>query len=209
MTDEPPDVISSIDLRTERDATTWAAEADVKRPHRAQVRRLFADLLLADRPRPRRVLELGSGPGLLAAEILAHCDVEQYTLFDFSPAMHAMARERIGTDPRARIVLGDFKQPAWTATLDPPFDAVVSQQAVHEIRHKRHVPGLYREVATLLRPGGLLVVCAHDPLKDTPFYTNLASTEAEQHAAFASAGFVDVTTHVVIEGMYVISGRRP
>jgi SAM-dependent methyltransferase len=203
------DVPSGIDLRTETDARTWAAEADQKRPWRAQVRRRFADLLLAETPRPRRVLELGSGPGLLSAEILAHGDVEQYTLFDFSPPMHAMARDRVGADARARFVLGDFKQAAWTAALDPPFDAVVSMQAVHEIRHKRHVPGLYRDVHMLLRPGGLLVVCDHNPMDDSWFHTNLASTEAEQHAAFRAAAFADVTTVLVIHGMYVIHGRRP
>jgi SAM-dependent methyltransferase len=206
--DDPGDVQSPIDLRDPVDAGTWAREADVKRPWRDEVRGAFAALVSAASLPVRRVLELGSGPGLLAERILRCCAVERYTLLDFSPSMLELSRARIGDHPAAVFVLGDFKQPGWAAALDVPFDAVVTMQAVHEVRHKRHVPELYRKVAGTLRSGGMLLVCDHVPPDATARMTALHSTEAEQHAALIAAGFVDVTTHALVRGLYLCLGRR-
>ena len=79
-------------------------------------------------------------------------------------------------------------------------------QAVHEARHKRHAATLYAQVLQLLRSGGRLIVCDHVPPDDSPRMTSLHATEAEQHAAFAAAGFSCITTHVVLQGLYVCSG---
>ncbi|MGH9887209.1 MAG: class I SAM-dependent methyltransferase, partial [bacterium] len=106
------------------------------------------------------------------------------------------------------FVLGDFKQPDWTRGLEVPLDAVVTMQAVHEIRHKRHVPGLYRQVHALLRPGGVLLVCDHVPADDTPRRRALFATEEEQHAAMRSAGFERVATRLLLSGLYLITGSR-
>jgi len=202
------DVPSGIDLRDPGDAHTWALEADAKRPWRAQVRDAFADALGAQDPPARRVLELGSGPGLLAERILRTRDVERYTLFDFSPPMLEMSRARVAHHAAAVFVLGDFKQPHWARGLETPLDAVVTMQAVHEIRHKRHVPGLYRQVHALLRPGGVLLVCDHVPADDTPRKRALFATEEEQHAAMRSAGFERVATRLLLSGLYLIAGTR-
>lgn len=77
-------------------------------------------------------------------------------------------------------------------------------QSIHEIRHKRHVPGLYRELRALLGTGGRLLVCDHVPVDDR----GLHSTEAEQHVALGDAGFVDVTTILLVNGLYLCGGRR-
>ncbi len=207
FTDE--DVPTPIDLRTAVDAREWAESADQKRPWRSRFRAAIAELLLG----ARRVLELGPGPGLLAEVVLDARDVERYTLFDFSPPMLEMCRARLAGRAAVQFVLGDFKQPGWPETLAPalapPFDAVVAMQAIHEIRHKRHVPLLYAQVRGLLRPGGLLVVCDHAPMDDSPRQRALHSTLDEQHAAFGSAGLVEVTTHLFEHGLYLCSGRRP
>ncbi len=154
------DIPSGIDLRDPHDARTWADEAE-SRPWRPRVRSQIATLV---RLLPR-VLELGPGPGLLAAEALTSTAITSYTLFDFSPPFLAMCRERLASDSRVRYVLGDFTQP-FPAFDDAPFDAVIAMQAVHEVRHKRHVPALYRRVLDVLRPGGLLAICDHVPRED-------------------------------------------
>jgi len=202
------DVPSRIDLREVGDAEAWVREADRKRPWRDQLRSAIAEIVRTADPPVRRVLELGAGPGLLAERVLRDGSVESYTLFDFSPAMIAMSRERIGGHPAARFVLGDFRQPDWTASVGEPFDAIVAMQAVHEIRHKRHVPGLYRQVLGALRPAGVLVVCDHVPPDDSVRMTSLHSTEAEQHAALSSAGLVGVATRLLLRGLYVCVGHR-
>jgi predicted methyltransferase len=37
----------------------------------------------------------------------------------------------------------------------------MTNQAVHELRHKRHARELHRQVARLLTPGGSYLVCDH------------------------------------------------
>ena len=204
------DVPSPIDLRDRSDAGEWAATADRARPWRVQIRKAIAELTRAEHPAPRRVLELGAGPGLLADAILQVCSLDNYTLFDFSQPMLDMSRARLAIYPSARFICGDFKLPNWTEHFPAtPFDVVVAMQAVHEIRHKRHVAGLYRQVRALLRPGGLMIVCDHMPPDNSGRSTALYSTEAEQHAAFVAAGFVDVKTHLIVNGLYVCSAFRP
>jgi ubiquinone/menaquinone biosynthesis C-methylase UbiE len=203
------DVPSPIDLRDPGDAATWAAEADAKRPWRAELRRAIAELVREAAPPPRHVLELGAGPGLLAEAVLQACPVERYVALDFSPPMLAMCRRRVGGNPAVQLVQADFTRPAWADAVAAPFDAVIAMQAVHEIRHKRHVPRLYGQVLGVLRPGGLLAVCDHAPFDDSAKWTALYATVDEQHAALAAAGFTERTTRRAERGMYVVSGRRP
>lgn len=202
------DVPSSIDLRDSLDAARWVASAEIKRPWRGQYRSAIAELLRDERL-CGRILELGPGPGLLAEAILESCDVETYALVDFSEPMLEMCKRRLARHSAVSFALGDFKDSRWTEAVAPPFDAVVAMQAVHEIRHKRHVPKLYRQVFDLLRPGGMLVVCDHAPPDNSPRMIALHSTEAEQHQAFADAGFVAIRTHLTLHGMYLCSGKRP
>jgi SAM-dependent methyltransferase len=207
--DDGQDVPSPIDLRDPGVAADWVAAADRKRPWRAGIREAIATLLQASSPAPRRVLELGAGPGLLAEAILRVCSLDDYTLLDFSPPMLEMSRARLAAHPSAAFVCGDFKLAGWTEVVPGPFDAVVTMQAVHELRHKRHAPGLYRRVRDVLRPGGVLVVCDHNPPDDSARATALNSTEAEQHSALRTAGFVEVRTQLVVNGLYVCTGRAP
>lgn len=199
------DVRSPIDLRDPATARQWADEADPKRPWRVELRRAIAARVIE--AGARRVLELGSGPGLLAEHLLAGVADLAYTCLDFSPPMHELARARLGE--RATYVLADFKQPGWSRGLGT-FDAVVTMQAVHELRHKRHALALYREVAPL---APLLVVCDHVPARPPRSRFTEAEVHAlhatvdEQHAALRAAGF-EPTTLVELHGLYVVAGVR-
>ena len=155
------DVPSPIDFHLPSEAADWAATAMVKRPWRQSFFRCFVAELKTSVSAEGSILELGSGPGFLAREILEAMPGVAYTALDFSAAMHALARERLGAlARRVRFVELDFKTPDWAATL-PSYDAVVTMQAVHELRHKRHATSLYKVVRRRLCPGGLLLVCDH------------------------------------------------
>ncbi len=83
-------------------------------------------------------------------------------------------------------------------------------QAVHEIRHKRHVPRLYAEVRELLAPGGLLAVCDGMPRDPRSLVQqSLYLTAKEQVAALTQAGFVN--TRIIAEQVPVafVTGWAP
>lgn len=196
--DAAPDVPCSEDLRDPVQAKAWADAADRRRPLRVRVRAVVV-AQLARLPRAARVLELGSGPGFLAERVLAHCPhLAGYTLFDVSEPMLQMSRARVGRYAAATFALGDFRSEGWAGSVQGLFDAVVSMQAVHEVRHKRHVPRLYSQIHDLLTPGGLFLMCDRTPEDDSARSTALFMTAAEQLQALRGAGFVDV--RVVMSG---------
>lgn len=150
-----------------------------------------------------RILELGSGPGFLAKCLLDSVDHVTYTLLDFSPVMHVLAKARLGTlAVRAEFVERNFKESNWTAGLGK-FECVVTNQAIHELRHKRHAPILHAQVKSLLTPRGFYLVCDHyagdGGMKDDQLYMSVA----EQRDALLAAGFNQVE-QVLIKGGLVM-----
>jgi ubiquinone/menaquinone biosynthesis C-methylase UbiE len=83
-------------------------------------------------PAAARVLELGSGPGFLASKVLSKVSGLHMTLLDFSEAMHALARQRLGAMiDRVEFLVRSFKNPDWVQGLDR-FDAMITNQAVQQ-----------------------------------------------------------------------------
>lgn len=189
MTDDEADVPIRVDFRDPATARTWIEETRIKRPFRPS---FFAAFCAALSSRPSlRILELGSGPGQLAREILLHCDVTTYVALDWSQAMHDLAGEHLGElARRVTFVLRDFREPAWPANLGV-FDAIVTMQAAHETRHKRHVVPLFERARTLLVPGGVMLYCDGYLHPETKLRA-LVFERAEQPRALERAGFVDV-----------------
>ena len=194
-----PDVPSPIDLRTLADARPWAETALAKRPARPLFFAAFASAIGNFLPPDARVLELGSGPGFLAQHLLAALPRIEYVALDFSDAMHELARERLGPEAdRVTFVCRSFRDPAWTASLGA-FDVVVTHQAIHELRHKRHAVALHRQVRTVLGPDGIYLACDHFLGDGGMTNAELYMTVAEQNAALAGAGFSSVRP-LLIEG---------
>jgi SAM-dependent methyltransferase len=198
------DVPIRVDFRDDPTARAWIEDTRVRRPYR---HRFFAAFCAALSPRGR-VLELGSGPGQLAREILTHCDVQSYTALDFSPAMHAIAAEHLGElAARVTFVTRDFREPAWPEGLDS-FDAIVTLQAAHETRHKKHLVPLLERARTLLVPGGVMLYADHYLTPETKLPALLPARD-DQPLALERAGFVDVQLVYDEADMALLSGRRP
>jgi cyclopropane fatty-acyl-phospholipid synthase-like methyltransferase len=185
------DVPSPIDLRKMDDARHWAETAMVKRPYREEFFQTIAQELGLLYPHGLAVLELGSGPGFLALRILEKLHTAAYVALDFSSSMHALAKERLGAlASRVQFVESDFKGSDWNAGL-PTFDAVVSIQTVHELRHKRHAPSLYRSVRSLLRTKGAFLMCDHF-IGEGVTDARLNMTLEEHEHALRAGGFLSV-----------------
>lgn len=127
-----------------------------------------------DRP---LVLDLGCGPGSLAGRLAARLPGAEIVGLDVDPVLLALARATAPTS--VRVVEADLADPAALAglDLDRSVDAAVSTTALHWLSDEA-LGGLYRALAGLLRPGGVLVDGDH--LYDTqPRLAELAKSVRE------------------------------
>lgn len=99
-----------------------------------------------------RILELGAGSGLFTALVRARFPEAELELLDFSESMLALARERLGGDPRMTFRCADYL----TAPLGAGRCAVVSSLSIHHLDD----PGkqlLFGRAYEALRTGGVFV----------------------------------------------------
>jgi tRNA (cmo5U34)-methyltransferase len=98
-------------------------------------------------------LDLGAGTGLLSAMIAEAFPKARLTLFDLTPEMLAVARQRLKPlGKRVRFVTADFA----AAAPSKAYDAVVSALAIHHLPDtgKRH---LFGDIFKYLTPGGVFI----------------------------------------------------
>lgn len=204
------DIPSPIDLKDPVQALQWVNDTVERRPYRVDFFRAFGRYLEERLIEPSRVLEIGSGPGHRASELLARCPlIIEYTLRDFSDAMHEMARGELRAHSRVtQFVTADFRDEATFGGLGP-VDVVVTMQAVHELRHKRHVGELYQRLSRVLRPDGHLLVCDHTTDNATGANADLFMTREEQNLALIGAGFGQIERLLDYGGMTLHAARKP
>jgi SAM-dependent methyltransferase len=103
------------------------------------------------------ILDLGCGPGSLAARLLDRIPAATVIAVDADPLLLALGRAR-WTSGKPRFADRDLRAPGWSRGLglDRPADAAVSTTALHWLT-PHALSALYAELATVLRPGGLLL----------------------------------------------------
>jgi len=195
------EIPSPIDLRLMSDAMEWERTA-MNRPYREEFFEAITKQLQNGGSSELSILELGSGPGFLASFILSRLSSVTMRLLDFSPAMHELARTRLASfSDRVTFIERDFKGADWSDDLEM-FDAVVTVQAVHELRHKYYADGLHRSVKGLLKPHGRYLVCDHyfgdDGMKNNQLYMTID----EQRSSLVGAGFK--VSEVLVKGGRVL-----
>jgi SAM-dependent methyltransferase len=197
------DIPSPIDLRQMNDAREWESTAMVKRPWRTEFFSAFASSIEAHEGinAPCRILELGSGPGFLAEHLLSRLPCVNYVALDFSGAMHALAAERLGIlANRVQFVERSFLDHAWSDGLGK-YQHVITNQAVHELRHKRRASLFHAQVRETLAIGGSYLVCDHFAGEGGMSNDQLYMQVSEQKAALLSAGFSEVEQMLLKGGL--------
>ncbi|GHJ35961.1 trans-aconitate 2-methyltransferase [Streptomyces sp. TS71-3] len=113
----------------------------------------------ADRP---LIVDLGCGPGSLSARLARRLADADIVAADRDPLLLELVRTHHPDD--ARYIDAAIGAPGWTEALglERPLDAAVSTTALHYLGPDalRHA---YRQLAALLRPGGVLVNGDHLP----------------------------------------------
>jgi SAM-dependent methyltransferase len=111
----------------------------------------------AGRPDPL-VLDLGCGPGSLAVRLLDRLPDAKVIAVDADPLLLALGRAAWPGRSGLRFAELDMRNPGWSRGLglDRQADAAVSTTALHWLTRPT-LTALYAELATVLRPGGLLL----------------------------------------------------
>ncbi|MYR38530.1 methyltransferase domain-containing protein [Streptomyces sp. SID4944] len=142
----------------------WERQQELYAVDREERFTVIADVVehtVAGRTSPL-LLDLGCGPGSLAARLAARLPRAEIVAADMDPVLLELARTHHAD--AARYVDTVIGADGWTHTLglDRPLDAAVSTTALHYLSE----PVLlrtYRSLASLLRPGGVLVNGDHFP----------------------------------------------
>ncbi len=108
--------------------------------------------------RPRRVLEIGAGSGLILSQLAAEC--EAYWATDFSPAAIEALRRQVAARPELAARVELRAQPADDVTGLPEgfFDTVVVNSVVQYFPHAEYLETVLRQAVELLAPGGAVFV---------------------------------------------------
>jgi SAM-dependent methyltransferase len=104
------------------------------------------------------ILDIGCGPGSLAARLLARLPDATVVAIDADPLTLALGRAAWPELTGLRFADADLREPGWSAGLGltRPADAAVSTTALHWLSQPV-LAAVYAEVGAVLRPGGLLL----------------------------------------------------
>ncbi len=170
----------------------WEAQQERYLPAREERFTVMLDLIgLAEEAAPR-VLDLASGPGALSARVLERFPEASIVAVDFDPAHLELGRRTLRD--RVEWVEADLRRSEWVEQFEPgSFDAVVSATAIHWFRPDE-VVRLYRDLALLLRKGGLFLNADHLPVP-APTVAELSGTLLERWQAGQLEGAEDYAAY--------------
>jgi tRNA (cmo5U34)-methyltransferase len=141
------------DWQQVEDVRNYVEKVD-REDRRAEGLALLTRLVQRAPDEPLRVLDIGTGQGLLAARFLDAFPASTAIGLDVSEPMREVASERMAAyGDRFQFVVGDFVEGNLPPEARGPFDVAVSSRAIH------HVPSrakqlLYSAVYRALAPGG-------------------------------------------------------
>jgi tRNA (cmo5U34)-methyltransferase len=125
-------------------------------PERELQRRMLI-ALVPEREGPQRLLELGCGEGHLAEGLLDRFPGYRLLALDGSPAMLKIASGRLARfGDRAQCRLFSLADSTWRAS-DAGALAILSSLVIHHLEGEEKL-ALFRDLFTLLAPGGLLAI---------------------------------------------------
>lgn len=137
-------------------------------------------------------IDLGCGPGAIARRITDRFPSARVLAIDLDPVLLAIAQGTHGdADGRIRWIEASLRDPSWTVSLPlgdlgvQQVDAVLSTTAIHWL-HTGEIAGLYRQLAGLVRPGG--VVLNGDHMQYAPALATFRRVSADWRARQLAGG---------------------
>jgi SAM-dependent methyltransferase len=179
-----PDAGLSLAEATELQES-WEAQQEPFLPHRSDAfdALVAAAVDAAPGDRAGRVLELAGGTGSITMRLLEKAPQAQVTVLEVDPVLAAIAGASLRG--RAPVVEADLSDPGWISAIPcSAFDAVLVGNALHCFPPER-LRELYREIRTVVTPGGRFALAEVMPETNTGEPSNptgAASSEVARQA---------------------------
>ena len=128
--------------------------------------------------RPRRVLEIGCGTGLLLSQIAPHCEVFHGT--DFSQAALDCLDEALSNEQLKNVTLNCREAADFTGMEPQSFDLVILNSVIQYFPSVEYLQTVLEGAVKVLQPGGMLFVGDVRDLRYLEaFHANVQQTRAE------------------------------
>ena len=188
----------------------WASTADQRRPERAMMFQRVVEVLRGVDAANLHVVELGCGPGTLGDAMLSALPHATYEGIDLSRPMLELAQERLARfGARAKLHELDLRRGDWTSRVASHVNAIVTNQALHDLGSAEAVEQAYRLVHSRLPDNGVFVN-AELVVPPSGSANKPGKLPLERHLELLqAAGFRDVRAELAF-GEYVgIVARKP
>lgn len=133
----------------------WAERQDRREEERLSQFQLLTTLLPFEKDAPIRFLDLGAGYGALTQFLLSYFPNAVALCHDGSSEMSRLGHERMAVlKGRFSYVISDFSKKGWSKEIEGGLEAVVSCNAIHNVRIPDVIRNIYAEAFELMRDGG-------------------------------------------------------
>lgn len=135
------------------------------------------------------VLDLACRTGTITCRLLERLPAARSIAVDVDPVLLTIASATFAHDDRVRILHADLRDPAWAdAVFEPQVDAVLTATALHWLPEGA-VRRVYRDLARLVRAGGVVAHAEEMPLVELPRLDGrLAKVERESRTRAQADG---------------------
>jgi SAM-dependent methyltransferase len=114
------------------------------------------------------VLDLACGPGTITCRLFDRLPRGRSIAVDVDPVLLTIASATFADDDRVQVVRADLRDQGWSDALpESQVDAVLTATALHWLPEDA-VRRLYRDLARLVRRGGVVAHSERMPLTDLP-----------------------------------------
>ena len=122
-------------------------------------------LVISMAGKPRRIIDLGAGTGLLAMYYYRHLPEAEYLLVDVAEEMLRVAEKRFAGSGNVRFLVADYTQ----YLPEMEFDLAISALSIHHLENEQK-RALFKKLHQRLAPGNWFInydqFCSADPELD-------------------------------------------
>ena len=142
------------EFENDEDILVWADSFDERWPERVEVQRHIVEAARSLRCSQPRILELCSGDGRLAGQVLLAVPDATVIGVDASKTLGRYVNQQFGIE----VLEADLAGLEWAEGIEGCFDLVYTLQSMHDIGGEEAISKIYQACAKLIAPGGWLMV---------------------------------------------------